>query len=129
MAHPAADFAKEVMQVAVAGTGVHLADGSTNVLPVGSAAEVHAAWRLHHDLVRRCLERAYYQGWDMHPGHLPTRYIANFAFYREGFDTGGGAIVGVRTPERDRHPRRTGHGEGPGPLPVPRNVCGAVDPR
>ncbi len=85
LAHPAADFAKEVMQVAVAGTGVHLADGSTNVLPVGSPEQVQAAWRLHHDLVRRCLERAYYQGWDMHPGHLPTRFIANFAFYREGF--------------------------------------------
>jgi citrate lyase beta subunit len=85
LAHPAADFAKEVMQVAVAGTGVHLADGSTNVLPVGSRQQVHAAWRLHHDLVRRCLERAYYQGWDMHFGHLPTRFIANFAFYREGF--------------------------------------------
>ncbi len=92
LAHPAADFAKEVMQVAVAGTGVHLADGSTNVLPVGSTAEVHAAWRLHHDLVRRCLERAYYQGWDMHPGHLPTRYIANFAFYREGFTRAAGRL-------------------------------------
>ena len=85
LAHPAADYAKEVMQAAVAGTGVMLADGSTNVLPVGSAADVGAAWALHHGLVRRCLERAYYQGWDMHPGHLPTRFIANFAFYREGF--------------------------------------------
>ena len=33
--HPAADFAKQVMQVAVAGTGAHAVDGSTNVLPVG----------------------------------------------------------------------------------------------
>jgi hypothetical protein len=40
---------------------------------------------LHANLVRRSLERAYYQGWDMHPGHLPTRFITNFAFYREGF--------------------------------------------
>jgi citrate lyase beta subunit len=85
LAHPAADFAKEVMQVAAAGTGVQLADGSTNVLPVGSPQEVLSAWRLHHGLVRRCLERAYYQGWDMHPGHLPTRFVANFAFYRGGF--------------------------------------------
>ncbi len=83
--HPAADYAKNVMQVAVAGTGVQLSDGSTNVLPVGDHDQVLAAWRLHHGLVRRCLARAYYQGWDMHPGHLPTRYIANFAFYREGF--------------------------------------------
>jgi citrate lyase beta subunit len=85
LAHPAADYAKEVMQAAVAGTGVHLSDGSTNVLPVGAADQVFDAWRLHHSLVRRSLERAYYQGWDMHFGHLPTRFVANFAFYREGF--------------------------------------------
>ncbi|MFF4529176.1 DUF6986 family protein [Streptomyces sp. NPDC001407] len=84
--HPAADHAKAVMQVAAAGTGVRLSDGSTNVLPVGPARQVHDAWRLHHGLVRRALERAYYQGWDMHPGHLPTRYAAVYAFYREGLD-------------------------------------------
>ncbi|MFB7495657.1 aldolase [Streptomyces sp. NPDC056161] len=83
--HPAADHAKAVMQVAAAGTGVRLSDGSTNVLPVGPAEQVHAAWRLHYGLTRRALARAYYQGWDMHPGHLPTRYAAVFAFYREGF--------------------------------------------
>ncbi|MGW1724314.1 DUF6986 family protein [Streptomyces sp. NPDC002306] len=83
--HPAADHAKAVMQVAAAGTGVRVSDGSTNVLPVGPTAQVHAAWRLHYGLTRRALARAYYQGWDMHPGHLPTRYAAVFAFYREGF--------------------------------------------
>ncbi|RKN65271.1 aldolase [Streptomyces klenkii] len=82
--HPVADHAKAVMQVAAAGTGVRLSDGATNVLPVGSAAQVHEAWRLHFGLVRRSLARAYYQGWDMHPGHLPTRYAAVYAFYREG---------------------------------------------
>ena len=82
--HPAADHAKAVMQVAAAGTGVRLSDGSTNVLPVGPADAVHNAWRLHHRLVRRALARAYYQGWDMHPGHLVTRYAAVYAFYREG---------------------------------------------
>ncbi|UQI46553.1 HpcH/HpaI aldolase/citrate lyase family protein [Streptomyces sp. HU2014] len=84
--HPAADHAKAVMQVAAAGTGVRLSDGSTNVLPVGPTPRVHDAWRLHHRLVRRSLERAYYQGWDMHPGHLPTRYAAVYAFYREGLE-------------------------------------------
>lgn len=83
--HPAADHAKAVMQVAAAGTGVRVSDGSTNVLPVGPAEKVHDAWRLHYGLTRRALARAYYQGWDMHPGHLPTRYAAVFAFYREGF--------------------------------------------
>ncbi|MCQ4206038.1 DUF6986 family protein [Streptomyces longispororuber] len=83
--HPAADYAKAVMQVAAAGTGVRVSDGSTNVLPVGPTAKVHDAWRLHYGLTRRALARAYYQGWDMHPGHIPTRYAAVFAFYREGF--------------------------------------------
>ncbi|MBO1417045.1 aldolase/citrate lyase family protein [Streptomyces sp. FH025] len=84
MDHPAADHAKAVMQVAAAGTGVRLSDGSTNVVPTGSTEQVHAAWKLHHDLVRRSLARAYYQGWDMHPAHLPTRYVAVYSFYREG---------------------------------------------
>lgn len=84
MDHPVADHAKAVMQVAAAGTGVRLSDGSTNVLPLGSRAQVHDAWRLHYALVRRSLARAYYQGWDMHPGHLPTRYAAVYSFYREG---------------------------------------------
>ncbi|MFI6345656.1 DUF6986 family protein [Streptomyces sp. NPDC050560] len=83
--HPAADHAKAVMQVAAAGTGVRVCDGSTNVLPVGPTERVHDAWRLHYRLTRRALARAYYQGWDMHPGQLPTRYAAVFAFYRESF--------------------------------------------
>ena len=85
--HPVADHAKAVMQLAAAGTGVRLSDGSTNVLPVGETTEVHAAWRLHARLVRRSLERGYYQGWDMHPAHLPTRYLATYTFFRDGLDT------------------------------------------
>lgn len=86
MDHPVADHAKAVMQVAAAGTGVRLSDGSTNIVPSGTREQVHDAWRLHHGLVRRSLARAYYQGWDMHPGHLPTRYAAVYAFYREGME-------------------------------------------
>ncbi|WP_326622141.1 HpcH/HpaI aldolase/citrate lyase family protein [Streptomyces decoyicus] len=91
--HPVADHAKAVMQVAAAGTGVRLSDGSTNVLPVGPTERVHDAWRLHHGLVRRSLARAYYQGWDMHPGHLPTRYAAVYAFYREGLEQAAARLV------------------------------------
>ncbi|MEP6695906.1 MAG: aldolase/citrate lyase family protein [Pseudonocardiales bacterium] len=82
--HPAADHAKAVMQVAVAGTGVRLSDGSTNVLPTGSQSEVRAALALHARLVTRSLLRGYYQGWDLHPGHLVSRYLATYAFYRSG---------------------------------------------
>lgn len=85
MEHPAADYAKQVMQVAVAETGVRISDGSTNVIPVGDPQHVIEAWRLHARLVRRSLERGYYQGWDLHAVQLPTRYLATYAFYREGF--------------------------------------------
>jgi citrate lyase beta subunit len=81
--HPVADHAKAVMQVAAAGTGVRLSDGSTNVIPVGSTPAVRSAWELHSRLVRRSLERGFYQGWDLHPAQLPTRFGATYAFYRE----------------------------------------------
>ena len=82
MEHPVADYAKEVMQLAVAGTGIRLSDGSTNIIPVGD--NVENAWRLHGRLVRRSLERGYYQGWDLHPAQLPSRFAATYAFYRQG---------------------------------------------
>lgn len=85
MEHPAADHAKNVMQLAVAGTGVHMSDGSTNILPVGDPENVAMAWKLHARLVRRHLERGIYQGWDMHPAQLVTRYLATYAFYRGAF--------------------------------------------
>ena len=103
MRHPACDFARQVMQVALAGTDVALSDGATNVLPVPprvasagkalSAADrdenrraIHAAWRTHYDDVRHSLRHAYYQGWDMHPGQLPTRHAAVAAFFLEARD-------------------------------------------
>ncbi|MGI8521902.1 MAG: DUF6986 family protein [Nocardioides sp.] len=85
MEHPVADHAKLVMQAAAAGTGVRLSDGSTNILPVGEAEDVRRGWALHARLVRRSLERGYYQGWDLHPAQLPTRFAATYAFYRDGF--------------------------------------------
>lgn len=85
MEHPVADHAKQVMQVAVAGTGVRLSDGSTNRLPVGDPQQRREAWALHARLVRRSLERALYQGWDLHAHQLPTRFLTNYAFYRRSF--------------------------------------------
>jgi citrate lyase beta subunit len=80
--HPAADFAKLVVQVAVAGTGARAVDGSTNRLPTGPRERVHEAWQVHAGLVRRALERGLYQGWDLHPAQLVTRYTATYAFFR-----------------------------------------------
>lgn len=80
MEHPSADYAKAVMQAAAAGTGVRLSDGSTNIIPVGPGRD--EAWRLHGRLVTRSLQRGFYQGWDLHPAQLPSRYAATFAFFR-----------------------------------------------
>ncbi len=103
MTHSACDFARHAMQVAFAGTGLWLSDGATNIMPVpvhraaeGGAltpaqeaenrAAVHRAWRLHADHIRHSLTNAYYQGWDLHPAQLPTRYAAVYAFFLEGLD-------------------------------------------
>jgi citrate lyase beta subunit len=100
MLHPACDFARHMMQVAFGGTGVWLSDGATNIMPVAphrgdklteeqiaeNRAVVHRAWKLHYDHCRHSLANAYYQGWDLHPGQLPTRYAAVFTFFLEGLD-------------------------------------------
>ncbi|ONI70360.1 aldolase [Actinosynnema sp. ALI-1.44] len=83
LGHHACDFARHVMQVSAAGTGVRLSDGSSNVLPVGDTPQVLAAWRVHYGLVRRSLEHGFFQGWDMHPAQLVSRYAAVFGYYRE----------------------------------------------
>ena len=86
MNHPACDFARQVMQASLAGTGVWMSDGSTAILPVGDREAVHSAWQLHFDDVRTSLELGFYQGWDLHPAQLVTRYAAVFSFFLEGFD-------------------------------------------
>ncbi|MBP7475782.1 MAG: hypothetical protein KBF83_14845 [Pyrinomonadaceae bacterium] len=100
MRHQACDFARNAMQVALGGTGVWLSDGATNVMPIGphrgkelseselaeNTAVVHRAWRLHYDHCRSSLENGFYQGWDLHPAQLATRYAATYAFFLEGID-------------------------------------------
>jgi citrate lyase beta subunit len=86
MRHPVCDFAKQVVQVALAGTGIWLSDGATNIMPIGARDVVHRAWRLHAGHVRHSLVNGFYQGWDLHPGQLPTRYAAVYSFFLEGLD-------------------------------------------
>ena len=100
MLHPACNFARSMMQVSFGGTGVWLSDGATNIMPVApnrgpdltaeQIAEnnrvVHRAWKLHYDHCRHSLANAFYQGWDLHPAQLPTRYAAVFTFFLEGLD-------------------------------------------
>lgn len=103
MTHPACDFARHALQASLAGSGVWISDGATNVMPVpphrgddltAAQAEenrrtVHDAIRLHYDHIRHSLTHAYYQGWDLHPAQFPTRYAAVFAFFLEGLEQAG----------------------------------------
>ncbi|CAN5179913.1 aldolase/citrate lyase family protein [soil metagenome] len=109
MQHPACDFAKHVMQVSLSGTGVWISDGSTTVLPVpphraaegGSLtkqqqaenrAVVHGAWRLHYDDVLHSLRGGFYQGWDLHPAQIVTRYAALYSFFLTGVEAAGARL-------------------------------------
>ncbi|MCG8469120.1 MAG: phosphoenolpyruvate kinase [Gemmatimonadetes bacterium] len=104
MDHGVCDFARQVMLVALAQTGIRLSDGATNVLPVpvhraeeGTTLDerqrrenreaIHAAWRRHYDDVRHSLVNGYYQGWDLHPAQLVTRYAALYAFFLESLES------------------------------------------
>ena len=91
--HPAADHAKAVMQVAAAQTGTRICDGSTNVVAFGDEAAAFATWRLHTGLVTRSLVRGIYQGWDMHPGHLISRYLANYLFFRRALPSAAARLA------------------------------------
>ena len=103
MLHPACDFARHMMQVAFGGTGIWLSDGATNIMPIApnraakgaeltaeqaseNRAVVQRAWKLHYDHIWHSLTNAFYQGWDLHPAQLPTRYAAVYAFFLEGLD-------------------------------------------
>ena len=104
MMHPACDFAKNMMQVSFAGTGIWLSDGATNIMPVAphravaggpqltseqiaeNTQVVHRAWKLHYDHIQHSLITGFYQGWDLHPAQLPTRYAAVYSFFLESLD-------------------------------------------
>ncbi|WP_260478362.1 DUF6986 family protein [Nonomuraea sp. WAC 01424] len=86
--HPACDHARHVMQTAFAGTGVELSDGSLAAAPASDRAEdVHALWGRHARLVGHSLAHGFYQGWDMHPAHLVSRFATVHAFHLARYDS------------------------------------------
>jgi hypothetical protein len=87
---------RRLLQLALSGTGVTIADGPTTLLPVGPHREprndperaanreaVFRAWSRTADDVRRAYRDGIIQGWDLHPAQLPARYGALFATLRE----------------------------------------------
>ena len=106
MGHPACDFARTVMVAALAGTGVQLSDGATNILPVAvhpggdlSAAQarenrdaVHGAWRRAFEDTLHSLRNGIYEGWDLHPAQLVARYAAVYSFFLAGLPPASGRL-------------------------------------
>jgi len=86
--------------VALAGTGIWLSDGATNIMPVGphkgqqltpeqeqeNRKVVHRAWKTGYNHIRHSLWNGFYQGWDLHPAQLPIRYAAVFTFFLESYE-------------------------------------------
>lgn len=103
MDHPACDFARHMMQIALADTGIALSDGATNIIPVDphqpnkttpltkdqleeNKQHVYQAWKVNYNNIQHSLKHGFYQGWDLHPAQLPIRYAAVYSFFIDGFD-------------------------------------------
>jgi hypothetical protein len=102
MGHPACDFARHMMKIALAQSGVTISDGATTLMPVPphrtgkggrpltakqkseNSSAVYRAWKMAFDDINHSLMHGYYQGWDLHPGQIPIRYAAVYAFFLDG---------------------------------------------
>ena len=110
MGHPACDFARQMMLVSLAGTDTHLSDGATNILPVGphraapggkltgeqeqaNREAVHQAWRHGFEDNLHSLRTGFYQGWDLHPAQLVTRYAAVYLFFLAGLESAANRLT------------------------------------
>ena len=117
LGHPTVELVHRLLQLALSGTGVTIADGPTTLLPVGPYREprndseraanreaVFRAWARTADDVRRAYRDGIVQGWDLHPAQLPARYGALFAALREEIAAGGGPASQASSTRR-RRPR------------------------
>ncbi len=87
-------------KVALGGTGIFLADGATNVMPVAphrgndltkqqlkeNESSVHNAWQIGYRHTMHSLINGLYQGWDLNPAQLPMRYAATYNFFLSSYD-------------------------------------------
>ena len=120
MRHLGCDFARHMMQVALAQTGVMLvgwrrATSCRSRRTAGAAAHRRPAARerasctapgSHFDDVTHSLVNGYYQGWDLHPAQLPTRYAARLRVLLVGAAGSDGAAAQLRRRKRRRPPGR-----------------------
>ena len=101
--HEACNFARQMMQIALAPLSIRLSDSVTIEMPVPiykgenltrdqtkeNTRVVHKAWRTHFNNVTNSLINGFYQSWDLHPAQLAARYAAVYAFFLESKDAQG----------------------------------------
>jgi len=106
--HPAAVFARDIMQIAFADSGIFLSDGATNILPVPhfkkdnlteeekriNREKIFNAWRIAFKDINNSLKSGFYQGWDLHPAQLPVRYAAVYSFFHNEFESSAKRLKG-----------------------------------
>lgn len=94
--HPICDWARSMLLTQAAATGIRLSDGPTNVMPVPiyrdsptphqtaeNRASVHRAWKTHYDNIQHALLNGFFQGWDLHPAQLVSRFASVYTFFLE----------------------------------------------
>lgn len=106
--HEACNFARQLMQIALAPLGVRLSDSVTIEMPVAvykadnltkaqtreNFSVVRNAWRKHFNNVTNSLINGFYQSWDLHPAQLSARYAAVYAFFLESAAEQGKRLEG-----------------------------------
>lgn len=105
LAHPWCDHARHAMLTSLWGTGVRLSDGATTQLPIAphklpsteaerdaNRAAVHGAWRIARGDVSRALSQGFYQGWDLHPAQLVSRYATVYDYFLRELDASGARL-------------------------------------
>lgn len=98
--HPLADALRAIVRIQLSQRGPRLSNGSTHLNPIGpfdesgdltsdqrakNRAAVWQAWAMATANIRSELRLGFYQGWDMHPAHLVSRYAGAYSFYQGGF--------------------------------------------
>ena len=119
MRHAACDFAKHMMQVALAQTGVWLSDGATNIMPIPphrarpdrplTADEqrenrdvVHRAWKLHFDDVAAFARQRVLPGVGSASGAAADAVCRGLCVLPLGAASGNGAAAATSSRKRRR---------------------------
>ena len=101
--HEACNFARQLMQIALAPLNIRLSDSVTAEMPIPiykgenltseqireNFRRVHNGWRKHFNNVTNSLINGFYQSWDLHPAQMAARYAAVYSFFLGSKDAQG----------------------------------------